>query len=127
MKKLKITLAATLLTVFAFNYSNAQEVKPVGADRKTEMMQQMKMDKEKLSLTKEQESQFKAISMKYGEKMKALKNAEGDRKEKFKQLKELRDAKNNEVKALLNPDQFKTYLSIQEERKAARKDNRQEK
>ena len=127
MKKSKIALAATLLTFFAFNFSNAQETKPIKEDQKAEMMQRMKMDKEKLGLTKEQEPQFKAISMKYGQKMKALKNAEGDRKDKFKQMKELRDAKNNELKALLKPDQFKTYLSIQDERKAMKRENRQEK
>ena len=126
MKKLKITLAVALFSLFATNLSNAQEAKPSPENRKAEMMNQMKLVKEKLGLTKDQEPKFKEISKKYGEKMKDLKNAEGERKDKLNQFRELNEAKNLEMKALLNSEQFKIYTEIQDERKAMNKAKRAE-
>ena len=127
MKKLKITVATALFALLFSSNVHAQLPMQDAPNKKAEMAAQFKQDREKLGLNPEQETKFKEISMRYGQKMKALKSAEGDKKSKFGQFKELRDAKNTEVKALLNADQFNTYMKIQDERKAMRKENRQEK
>ena len=127
MKKLKITVATALFALLFSSNVHAQLPMQDAPNKKAEMAAQFKQDREKLGLNPEQETKFKEISMRYGAKMKDLKNAEGDRKSKGSQFKELKVAKNAEIKALLNADQFNTYMKIQDERKAMRKENRQEK
>ena len=122
MKSLKITLAVVIMTIMTTNLLTAQEVAASPENRKAEMVKQFKLDKQKLNLTKEQEPKFKKISMKYGAQLKELKNAPGERKDKREQFKTINAAKNQEIKALLNADQFQIYSQIQDERRANRKD-----
>jgi lipopolysaccharide export LptBFGC system permease protein LptF len=116
MKKIKLILALAFLFAISSNVATAQ-----ATDKKAEMKEQMKAAKEKLALTAEQEPKFMEISKKYALKMKELKDGNQDKREKFKSVKEIQSQKNEEIKTVLSEDQFKTYLQMQEERKAAMK------
>ena len=130
MKNLKITLIAVLVA-FLSNGLVAQEKtdKPTKQERRAEMVEQFKIIKEKLALTPDQEVKFKEISKKYREKAKTIKDVEGDRKEKRKQIMEVKSQKDAEMKAFLSESQFKTYLEIKDDMKEKHKEkmkNRQE-
>ena len=121
MKNLKITFAIILFSLVS-NSIVAQEQKLEKEDRKVEMAKQFKIDKEKLALTPDQEIKFKEISKKYGDKIKEIRNSDADKKDKFKQMKELKSQKDAEMNAFLSESQFKTYLELKEERHDRMKD-----
>lgn len=124
MKNLKFTLALIIGLAISSNTIQAQTKPAMPEERKAEMANQLKMDKEKLALTKEQEASYMEISKKYGEKLKSLRGNEEERKAKMKEVKDLRDQKDAEMKVLLSEDQFKKYKEIQEERKEKMKGRR---
>jgi DNA-directed RNA polymerase subunit H (RpoH/RPB5) len=126
MKNLKFTIAFALFLVIGLTKSNAQTDKSLTDDQKSEMIQQMKMDKEKLALTETQEPIFKEITKKYGVQLKEVKESSEAKRDKFRKLKTIRDEKNAEVKALLSEEQYKTYLTLQEERKEKMKERRKQ-
>ncbi len=123
MKDLKTLIAVVSFTVVAGTI-NAQEAKIDKAPMSLEMKQQIKLARQKLALTPEQEPKFKEISMKYGEKMRAVKNSEGEKKAKLLQMKELKAAKTEEMKGILTPEQFMTYTQMKEERAEMKKELR---
>jgi Spy/CpxP family protein refolding chaperone len=117
MKKLAAVITLSALSTFSF----AQEVKKmerVSPEKKQELKMQ-KMEAE-LDLTPEQKKQVDAVNQKYGpiekvqkEKMTSLK----------KEMKTTRDAKHEEIKLILTPEQLKTM----EEKKAAKKEHMEHK
>ena len=121
MRNLKLSFIITFL--FALNSTNivAQD-----NNRKGEMIEQMKIAKQRLSLSDQQEFTFREITKKYGVKVKEIKNSEGSKREKFKKLKESKDAKDAEMKAFLSTEQYNIYLQMQEERMAQMKDKKGE-
>jgi lipopolysaccharide export LptBFGC system permease protein LptF len=121
MKKIKLVLALAFLFAISSNVASAQ-----ATDKKAEMKEQMKAAKEKLALTAEQEPKFMEISKKYALKMKEVKDGNQNKREKFKAIKEIQSQKNEEIKVVLSEEQFKTYLQMQEERKAMMKERREE-
>lgn len=112
MKKLAAIITLTALGTFSF----AQEVKKmerVSPEKKQELKMQ-KMEAE-LDLTPEQKKQVDGVNQKYApiekvqkEKMTSLK----------KEMKKTSDAKHEEIKLILTPEQLKTM----EEKKAAKKE-----
>ncbi len=124
MKNSKLVFALSLLLMFCFNSIQAQSKPKLSEEQKEAVVAQLKADKERLALTKEQEAPFMEISKKYLLKMKDLKQSDADRKEKFQALKDLQSQKNEEMKKLLNEKQYATYLEIQKERRAKMKDRR---
>ncbi len=80
-----------------------------------------------LDLTEEQKTEFENITRKYAEKMKTVAESDSGRRKKMKELKGLSNAKNEEMKALLNDDQFAVYEDKREEMKARRKELRKRK
>lgn len=112
MKKLAAIITLTALGTFSF----AQEVKKmerVSPEKKQELKMQ-KMEAE-LDLTPEQKKQVDGVNQKYApiekvqkEKMTSLK----------KETKKTRDAKHEEIKLILTPEQLQTM----EEKKAAKKE-----
>jgi hypothetical protein len=123
MKNLKITFAIIVFSLVS-NTIVAQEQKLEKEDRKIEMAKQFKIAKEKLALTPDQEIKFKEISLKFGDKIKEIRNSDEDKKTKFKQLKEIKSQKDAEMKAFLSESQFKTYLELLEERHDRMKDKK---
>lgn len=104
--------------MLGFSGLQAQTKPKLSDEQKEEVIDQLKADKERLALTKEQEEPFMEITKKYLLQMKDLKESGADRREKFKMLKDLQKQKNGEMKALLNEKQYATYLDIQKERRA---------
>lgn len=125
MKNFKLAFAAIVFSAFAANAQTQDKPKLTDA-QKQEMKAQFKESKERLALTPDQEKSFIAINKKYAPEMKAVKQSETDRKEKHQKMKDLRDRKNDEIKAMLSEKQYQTYLEIQKERKQHRKDRRKE-
>lgn len=124
MKNSKLVFALSLLFMFSFNSIQAQSKPKLSDEQKEAVVAQLKADKERLALTKEQEEPFMEISKKYLLQMKDLKQSDENRMEKFKALKEIQSQKNEEMKTLLNESQYVTYLDIQKERRAKLKDRR---
>ncbi len=121
MKNLKITLAVVLFSLVSTSVV-AQERKLEKEETKVENAKHFKITKEKLALTKDEEVKFKEISKKYGDKIKEIRNSDADKSVKFKQLKELKSQKDEEMKAFLSESQFKTYLELKEEKHNRMKD-----
>jgi hypothetical protein len=123
MKKLQSTFALVFFLMIGLTIT-AQEKSPISDDKKQEIREQMKMDKEKLTLTDAQEVTYKEITKKYGTQLKALRDSGDKRKDKHKKVKEMQEQKNVEMKGLLSEEQYKTYLELQEERRAKLKEMR---
>ena len=70
-----------------------------------------------LNLTDVQKPEFEAITKKYAKQMKAVRDSGGGKFKKYRKLKSIRKNKDKEMKQLLHPEQFKTYLEKQDERK----------
>lgn len=119
-----MTFALSLFLSLWFNAMQAQSVSNFTDDQKEAVISQLKVDKERLALTPEQEGPFIEISKKYALKLKDLKASDENRKYKFKKLKEIQGQKNEDIKSMLSNQQFITYLEIQSERKAKLKERR---
>ncbi|AWI26535.1 hypothetical protein [Flavobacterium pallidum] len=118
MKNLKIILPLLLAATMA----TAQEKKEMNEEQRQEFIDQLKSDVSKLSLTEDQKAPFMEITKKYGEKAKEVNaNTQLEKIQKLKEIKALRIAKDDEVKALLTAEQFKVYQEIREERKERRR------
>lgn len=124
MKNLKIiyTVALFSLTVAM----NAQDKPNVSDEKKQEMVTKMKENRDRLNLTTEQEAPYKEITKRYALKLQGVKGSTMVRFEKLESFKELQTQKNEEMKKLLSPEQFKTYIEIQEERKVKMMEKRKE-
>ena len=83
------------------------------AKRQTTMM------KDNLSLTAVQEPKVNDINLKYARKMDEARKIT-DTAAQRKTVKSLNQQKDNELKAVFTPDQFKTYQKLMEEFKARR-------
>ena len=94
------------------------EYDDAGKDKKEEMIEQLKMAKEQLSLSEKQELSFREITKKYGIKLKEIKNNDSNKQDKMKMLKESRAAKDAEIKLLLTEEQYGKYLQMLEERRS---------
>lgn len=129
MKNLKLIFTALLFVAFAGNIQ-AQDAKPekkrpqLTETQKEERKAKFEENKKSLALSPEQEKSFVAINKKFKDELKALKETEGDRKEKGQKVKEIKDRKDAEMKKILSEQQFKTYLDIQKERHKHRKEQR---
>lgn len=124
MKNLKIiyTVALFSLTVAM----NAQDKPNVSDEKKQEMVTKMKENRDRFNLTTEQEAPYKEITKRYALKLQGVKGSTMVRFEKLEKFKELQTQKNEEMKKLLSPEQFKTYIEIQEERKVKMMEKRKE-
>jgi hypothetical protein len=71
--------------------------------------------KTNLNLTPEQEEAAQSINLKYANLNEELKNNNQSRLQKAKTLKANDQAKDKELKELLNDEQFKAYLSKKDE------------
>ena len=72
---------------------------------------------ESIKLNDDQKAQFKEINEKYRLKLESIKNSDKTRFVKFQELKELINKKDQEIKLLLDKEQFKKYKLYQKENK----------
>lgn len=124
MKKLHLILLAATTFFLAAGNLQAQERKVLSEEEREEIVENAKINLEKLALTDEQKPSYKAINQKYAEKLKTLKLNEEDRRTKLKAAKAIQEEKNAEMKTLLNEAQYKTYLEMQAERRNKLKERR---
>ncbi len=124
MKNLKVVVS---VAIFFFTIAmNAQERPNVSDEKKQEMVDKMKQNRDRIGLTAEQEAPFKEITKRYALKLQGVKGSTMTRFEKLEKFKSLQNEKNEEMKKLLTPDQYKVYIEIQEERKAKMMEKRKE-
>lgn len=125
MKSLKILSLFFALFLISSNTAFAQSQRAELTDeQKEEMAQNIEEYFTALDLTEEQETEFEAITKKYAEQMKAVRDGGGRRLQKYKKVKSIRENKNAEMKKLLTKDQYKVYLNKQEEMQKKMKEKR---
>ena len=94
------------------------------ASKKGKMLAEFAQQIERLNLTEEQKDEYIAISRKYGEEMRNLKDSGKSKFAKYRAFKAIQKNKNKEMKNLLSNDQYDEYLKIQEEMKKKLKERR---
>lgn len=124
MKIIKISIFLLALTAIGFNQATAQttERTPLTAEERAQKWTDWM--KTELTLTAEQEPNVHAINLKYADQMDDIKSAEGDRRSKFKDAKATSKAKDEELKAVLTPDQFTKYTAKKQEMQQKLRDHR---
>lgn len=75
-------------------------------ERATKWTEWMKTE---LSITAEQEPKVHEINLKYAQQTESIRAQGGSRRSKFKDVKSIDDAKDEELKAVLTPEQFEQY------------------
>jgi phage portal protein BeeE len=125
MKTMKISMfLAALIAGFLFQDAAAQtteRTKLTAEERAQKLTEWMKKE---LTLTAAQEPTVHAINLKYADQMDDIKASEGDRRSKFKDAKATGKAKDDELKAVLTPEQFTIYSQKKEEMKQKMRENR---
>ena len=95
---------------------------PNPEQREAKMEERHQAIVEKLGLSEEQATAFKAVNEKYREQMKeARANASEDRKANGQQMKAIRDAQKAELQTVLTPEQFELLEAEQEAAKSERR------
>lgn len=107
MKKL-IVLGLLLVSFVSFGQGMTEKEKE---EFKTEMKEKFQA----LKLSDDQKSKFEDIQMKYFDQMVAIRDSDAGRMSKMKSLKAIQKSKNEEVKAIMNEQQFEQYLELQKE------------
>lgn len=106
-----LLLVLVLISVDSIAQEQEKESMPP-AERAAKLTEWMKNN---LQLTADQEKSVQEINLKYANKTEELRNSDEARKQKFKMLKGYNDAKDDELKKTLKPEQFKTYQAKKEE------------
>jgi len=128
MKPNPIKIALTLcFLLFACIMTN-----PVAAQDKADMIKnstpeqrakmQTSMMKAKLQLDTVQVVKVQAINLTAAQKMEPLLKGDGGKLAKFKQIKEIDNAKDKDLKNVLTPEQYKQYEAAKEEMKEKMKE-----
>ena len=72
---------------------------------------------ELLDLSEKQKIQFKELNVKFLSELEIIKNSNKAKFEKLKDLKKVRDKRDDQLKLLLNENQFKTHKEKQKQSK----------
>lgn len=125
MKLLKVLSLFFALFLIGINTSYAQsKADSLTDEQKEEIKKNLEEYSAALNLSEDQRPKFEAITKKYAEQMKAVKDGGGRKLQKYKKLKSIGKNKDAEMKVLLSKDQFKVYLEKQEEMKDKMKERR---
>ena len=125
MKSLKILSLFFALFLLGANTSFAQsQATTLTDEQKEELAKNMEEYFEALNLSEEQKPEFEAITRKYAEQMKAVKDGGGGKLQKYKKVKSIQENKNSEMEKLLSKDQYEVYLEKQEEMQKRMKERR---
>ena len=114
-KELWLFIALLLVGITNINAQTKRE--NLSDEQKEEIKKNVEAYATSLHLTATQKTEFEAITRKYAKQMQVVRNSGGHKFKKYRKLKSIRKNKDKEMKPLLNPEQFKTYLEKQEERK----------
>jgi len=126
LNPIKITLNVCFL-LFACIISN-----PVAAQDKADMLKnstpeqrakmQTGMMKTKLQLDTVQVVKVQAINLAAAQKMEPLLKGDGGKLAKFRQMKEIDNTKDKDLKSVLTPEQYKQYEAAKDEMKEKMKE-----
>lgn len=116
MKSLKILSLFFVFFLLGANTGFAQSKATTLTDeQKEELAKSMEEYFAALNLSEEQKPEFEAITRKYAEQMKAVKDGGGGKLQMLKKVKSIQKNKNSEMEKLLSKDQYEVYLEKQEE------------
>ncbi|HSD14980.1 MAG TPA: hypothetical protein VLB74_10060 [Flavobacterium sp.] len=121
MKKTVFALLAFVLLTAVNGQAQSKSTPMERAEKITTWM------KDNLNLTPEQIPLVQELNLKYAKMNEELKNMAGPRKNKMEKLKSNDIAKENELKNILTPDQYKLYESKKRELKTEAKKRHKEK
>jgi chloramphenicol O-acetyltransferase len=125
MKLLKVFSLFFALFLFSANTICAQSrAENLTMEQKKEIKKNLEENAAALNLSQDQKPKFEAITKKYAEQIKAVKDGGGRKLQKYKKVKSIRKNKDAEMKALLSKDQYNVYLEKQEEMKTKMKQRR---
>ncbi|MBS1582933.1 MAG: hypothetical protein JST66_12095 [Bacteroidetes bacterium] len=124
MKKLMTSLALTVLI------AGSAAAQAPGREQKTpeeRAQQQTELMTKHLGLTPEQVPQVKAINLKYVDRFSELRGRpRGEESGKKEAVKDLREQRNAELKAVLTPEQYDRMIKGQAERQDKRQEQRKQ-
>jgi len=86
--------------------------------------QQTAQMKKRLSLTAEQEPTVAAINLKYAQQMQSVLETGERNRQTMKQIRDMTDSKDAELKAVFTADQYTQYETFKDEQKDRMKQNR---
>ncbi len=118
MKNVKLILSAILLSSLFSVGVQAQEKAAVAPEKSQEAKSQGQQNVDRLGLTDEQQRSFREIIKRYAEQMRDVRKSVLTKEEKLTRLNEINLNRDAEVKVLLKEEQYKTYLQLQQERRA---------
>ncbi|MBT1710811.1 hypothetical protein KK062_21395 [Fulvivirgaceae bacterium PWU5] len=125
MKVMKISMLLAVLIAGSFGQqATAQTAERTSLTAEERAQKWTDWMKKELTLTAEQEPRVHAINVKYADQMDGIKAEEGDRRSKFKEVRETNKAKDEELKAVLTPEQFTKYTEKKQERQQKMRENR---
>lgn len=108
MKKIYNSLSLHFVVMSIIIMSNGLIAQESGLSKEninTKISEQM----ESLNLNENQIKEFKDISKKFGKKLQALRNSDMNRWEKLKEIKNLNNERDKEMKVLLSKEQYKEF------------------
>lgn len=111
----KIILLTTVLLCAACTSLLAQQ---------QDALEKYQANRAKLNLSEEQELKVKAIDSVYLMSLEGLRKEGGSKLSKLRKFKDMTAVKDKQMKAVLDKEQYKTYMAQQKEMKAAVKNNR---
>lgn len=106
MKAIKIIITVTLLLINII--SSAQE-KGLTEEQKVKAKIELEQYFEKLQLTETQKQTYEAITRKYGEQLKFIKESGLSKQKKIKEVQRIQADKDKELKQLLSEQQYQIY------------------
>lgn len=112
MKKIYNSLSLHFVVMSIIIMSNGLIAQESGLSKEninTKISEQM----ESLNLNENQIKEFKDISKKFGKKLQALRNSDMNRWEKLKEIKNLNNERDKEMKVLLSKEQYKQFKKNQ--------------
>lgn len=117
--KLSIKIFTTIALLLAISFTaNAQRGERKAQDPEKRAEKQTTRMVEKLALNEEQTAKVQAINLAYAKKMQDTKAENKESREAMKQVRdEINSAKNEELKAVLTDEQFKSYEALASEKK----------
>jgi hypothetical protein len=113
----RVLAMASIISVLMIVSGTARAQMDSTAMRTPESRAAMLSDKMKtdLALTDAQYAQVQGINLKYAQKNDSLFKAPGERSDKMQAMRSSMQAKGDELKAILTPDQFTKYQAMEKE------------
>lgn len=115
MKSLKFVILFSALFCIASNTAFSQA--NLTEEEKKEVAKSLKEYMAKLDLTDAQKPTYQEVTVRYKKKFTALKNSDAGKLKKYREMKDLVESKNTEMRKLLTKAQYEVYLEQQEKNK----------